>query len=89
MTVELPAQSVAPPSPPPPPQTKEEYVEYAEEFVTKNIEHFDKVTEESVKTIAERAAAQANIIAEELGLRPEKTAELVKLAFYDFVILCG
>lgn len=47
------------------------------------------MTEESVKTIAERAAAQADIIAEELGLRPETTAELVKLAFYDFVILCG
>lgn len=85
VSAELPARSV---TPPPPPQTKEEYVEYAETFVTNNIEHFGKVTEESVKTIAERAAAQADIIAEELGLRPETTAELVKLAFYDFVILC-
>lgn len=72
-----------------PPQTKEEYVAYAEEFVTKNIERFGNVTEESVKAIAERAAAQADIVAEELGLRPEITPGLVKLAFYDFVILCG
>lgn len=47
------------------------------------------MTEESVKSIAEIAAAQANLVAEELGLRPEIVPELVKLAFYDFVILCG
>ncbi|ERF72750.1 hypothetical protein EPUS_04803 [Endocarpon pusillum Z07020] len=71
-----------------PPQTKEEYVEYAEDFVAKNINNFVDVTEESVKSIAEVAAAQADIVATELGLRPEVTPGLVKLAFYDFVILC-
>ena len=78
-----PAPSVAPP------QTKAEYVAYTEDFVVKNVENFSKVTENSVKSIAERAAAQADAIAEEFGLRPEVTPELVKLAFYDFVILCG
>lgn len=72
-----------------PPQTKEEYVEYAEDFVAKNINNFVDVTEESVKSIAEVAAAQADIVATELGLRAEVTPGLVKLAFYDFVILCG
>ena len=62
---------------------------YAENFVAKNIEHFGDVTEEPVISIAEVAAAQADIIAAELGLRPEIIPELVKLAFYDFVILCG
>ena len=78
-----PAPSVAPP------QTEAEYVAYTEDFVTKNVKNFSKVTENSVKSIAERAAAQADAIAEEFGLRPEVTPELVKLALYDFVILCG
>ena len=78
-----PARSIAPP------ETKEEYVEYAEDFVAKNINNFVSVTEGSVKSIAEVAAAQADIVATELGLRPEVTPGLVKLAFYDFVILCG
>lgn len=72
-----------------PPQTKEEYVAYAQDFVTENIENFVNVTEESVKSIAELAAARADILTAELGLRPEVTPGLVKLAFYDFVILCG
>lgn len=78
-----PARSIAPP------QTKEEYVEYAGNFVAKNIKNFVDVTEGSVKSIAEVAAAQVNIIATEFGLRPEVTPGLVKLAFYDFVISCG
>lgn len=78
-----PAPSVAPP------QTEAEYVAYTEDFVAKNIENFSNVTEESVKSIAERAAAQADAIAEEFGLRPEVTPQLVKLALFDFVILCG
>ena len=64
-------------------------MKYTENFVSKNIGNFDQVTEESIKSIAEIAAAQANLVAEELGLRPEIVPELVKLAFYDFVILCG
>ncbi|NJR31230.1 hypothetical protein HC762_00295 [bacterium] len=47
------------------------------------------MSEDSVKSIAEIAAAQAEIVSAELGLRPEVTPGLVKLAFYDFVILCG
>ena len=64
-------------------------MEYTQDFVTKNIENFSQVTDKSVKSIAEKAATQADIIAAELGLRTEIIPELVKLAFYDFVILCG
>ncbi|KAK0517141.1 hypothetical protein JMJ35_000296 [Cladonia borealis] len=71
-----------------PPQTKDAYVEYTQDFVTKNIENFSQVTDKSVKSIAEKAATQADIIAAELGLRTEIIPGLVKLAFYDFVILC-
>ena len=64
-------------------------MEYAEEFVSNNIENFTQVTEETVKSVAELAATQADIVAAELDLRPEVVPQLVKLAFYDFVILCG
>ena len=47
------------------------------------------MTEETVKSVAELAATQADIVAAELELRPEIVPQLVKLAFYDFVILCG
>ena len=73
----------------PPPQTTEEYVVYAKDFVAENLENFVSVTEESVKSIAKLAAAQAETLTAELGLRPEITPALVKFAFYDFVILCG
>ena len=68
---------------------KDAYVEYTQEFVAKNIENFSQVTDKSVKSIAEKAATQADIIAAELGLRTGIIPGLVKLAFYDFVILCG
>lgn len=64
-------------------------MEYTQDFVTKNIENFSEVTDKSVKSIAEKAATQADVIAAELGLRTEIIPGLVKLAFYDFVILCG
>ena len=64
-------------------------MEYTQDFVTKNIENFSQVTDKSVKSIAEKAATQADVIAAELGLRTELIPGLVKLAFYDFVILCG
>ena len=64
-------------------------MEYAQDFVKKNIENFSQVTDKSVKSIAEKAATQADIIAAELGLRTEIIPGLAKLAFYDFVILCG
>ena len=64
-------------------------MEYTQDFVTKNIENFSQVTDKSVKSIAEKAATQADVIAAELGLRTEIIPGLVKLAFYDFVILCG
>ena len=64
-------------------------MEYTQDFVTKNIEDFSQVTDKSVKSIAEKAATQADVIAAELGLRTEIIPGLVKLAFYDFVILCG
>ena len=53
------------------------------------MENFVHITEESIKSIAKLAAAQADIAAAELSLRPEIIPGLVKLAFYDFVILCG
>ena len=68
---------------------KDAYVQYTQDFVKKNIENFSQVTDKSVKSIAEKAATQADIIAAELGLRTEIIPGLTKLAFYDFVILCG
>ena len=62
---------------------------YARDFVTKNIDHFVDPEDETVKSISKVAAAQADIITAKFGLRPEVTPRLVKLAFYDFIILCG
>ena len=42
-----------------------------------------------MKNLAEKAAIQADVVTKEFGLRPEITPGVVKLAFYDFVILCG
>ena len=42
-----------------------------------------------MKTLAEKASEQADVITAEFELRPEITPQVVKLAFYDFVILCG
>ena len=42
-----------------------------------------------MKTLAEKASEQADMITAEFELRPEITPQVVKLAFYDFVILCG
>ena len=47
------------------------------------------MNEETVISVAELAATQADIVATELDLRPEVVPQLVKLAFYDFVILYG
>ncbi|KAL8703771.1 MAG: hypothetical protein Q9225_008110, partial [Loekoesia sp. 1 TL-2023] len=72
-----------------PPRTKEQYTTYVEDFVTRNLSEFVDPTQESVKTLAETAALQAGRVKAEFGLSTEVTPGLVKLAFYDFVILCG
>lgn len=72
----------------PPPQTEEEYIAYVGEFVTNNINEFFDPKEEFAKGLAEKAAAHADIVTSEFDLAPEVTPQLVKLAFYDFVILC-
>ena len=64
-------------------------MEYTQDFIRKNLENFPQVTDKSVKSIAEKAATKADIIAAELGLRTEIIPGLTKLALYDFVILCG
>ena len=55
-------------------QRRKEYMEYAVDFIAKNINNFVDVTEGSVKSFAEVAAAQADIVPTELGLRPEVTS---------------
>ena len=72
----------------PPPQTKEQCLTYVEDFITENIPQFFN-PEEELKKHTEKAALQAGIISKKYGLRPEVTLEVMKLAFYDFVILCG
>jgi hypothetical protein len=61
---------------------------YVEDFIRNNIRQcFDP--KEELKNLAEKAAVQADIITQKFDLRPEITPEVMKLTFYDFVILCG
>ena len=71
------------------PQSEEEYIAYTKDFVENNIENFVDPRDESIKAISKVAAAQADIVTAKFGLSPNTTPGLVKLAFYDFVILCG
>jgi hypothetical protein len=69
------------------PQTKEQCLTYVEDFITDNIHQF--FNPEEVVTRTEKAVLQADIISKKYGLRPEVTPGVMKLAFYDFVVLCG
>ena len=53
------------------PQSEEEYEAYGRDFVKKNIDNFVDPSGESVKSITIVAAAQADIVTAEFGLRPD------------------
>lgn len=72
----------------PPPQTKEQRLTYVEDFITNDIPQFFDPKEE-LKNLAEKAVVQAEMVTKKFDLRPELTPGVMKLAFYDFVILCG
>jgi hypothetical protein len=42
-----------------------------------------------MKNLARRASSQAKDVTDKWGLSEETTAGLIKLALYDFILLCG
>jgi hypothetical protein len=77
-------------SPPPkPPKTEEEYRTYVWNFIEKNLSAFYEPGDPFVEDIVQKAALRAQELTTTYHLAPETTPKLVKLALYDFVILCG
>ena len=72
-----------------PPETEEEYHKYVWNFVNENLSEFYKEGDPFVENIIRQAASKSKDLATTYQLRPEVTPKLVKLALYDFFILCG
>jgi hypothetical protein len=64
----------------------------ASDFISGNLNTFygpDESGADKTGRLAEEATARGIRATEELGLGPEFTPQLIKLAFYDFMIFCG
>ena len=72
-----------------PPETEEEYRKYVWDFVNKDLSEFYKEGDPFVERIVQQAASKSKDLTTTYQLRPEVTPKLVKLALYDFFILCG
>ncbi|KAI9854542.1 MAG: hypothetical protein M1813_000955 [Trichoglossum hirsutum] len=83
------AEIIAPPTARnPPPETEEEYRAYVSDFIMKNVSAFYEPDDPEVEALIVRAASKAKEMTATYKLSAEVTPELVKLALYDFVILC-
>lgn len=71
------------------PETEEQYRAYVWDFVDKNLSLFYPPGDPSVEELIKRAAERAKDITDEYQLSRGITPSLVKMALYDFVILCG
>ncbi|KAI9782558.1 MAG: hypothetical protein M1839_004802 [Geoglossum umbratile] len=70
------------------PQSTTEYWLYARDFVAGNL-RFPGFDNAYVTRLARRASAGAKEVTSRWGLSEETTPKLIKLAFYDFIFLCG
>ncbi|KID85680.1 transcription factor RfeF [Metarhizium guizhouense ARSEF 977] len=70
-----------------PPESPAEYRTYINNFVTNNFPGFPDL-DISIDSLVNAAVAKVKSISEEYHLAPERAPGIVKLAVYDFVILC-
>lgn len=71
------------------PETEEEYRTYVWDFIDDNLRYFYRPDDPRVKELIQNAAARAKELQEEYQLSQNTTPSLIKMALYDFVILCG
>ncbi|KAH0551120.1 hypothetical protein GP486_007536 [Trichoglossum hirsutum] len=72
----------------PPPRTTTDYRLYVRKFIKDHLYSFPGFGNTSMKNLARKASGQGKDIAHKWGLSEETTAGLIKLALYDFVLLC-
>ncbi|KAK0656593.1 hypothetical protein B0T16DRAFT_452146 [Cercophora newfieldiana] len=70
------------------PETKEAYIAFAQSFINKNLGRFFGPNDPYVQKVAAQAATVVNEIAHDFDIDRKFAPGLVKLALYDFVMLC-
>ncbi|KAH0539042.1 hypothetical protein FGG08_004388 [Glutinoglossum americanum] len=72
----------------PPPKTAADYQLYARKFVNSHLSKFPDFGDTHMKKLAQKASVRAKEAATKWNLSDETAAGLIKLALYDFVLLC-
>jgi len=71
------------------PTTSNQHHNDVSDFISKNLNNLYNRNDVSMEGLTHEAIVRAEQVTEEFGLGPEFTPQLIKLALYDFVILCG